>query len=257
MKNTDIEIFSDANDLFQFAANDFCQRAVAAVKDKGKFSVVLSGGNTPKLFYDTLAGSDLYKNNIPWEKIYFYFGDERYVPPDNAESNYHMAYEHLFSKLPVNPENIFRIPTGFCIPDDAANEYARVLQAHSNTNNFVKFDLVYLGLGDNAHTASLMPGSVIVTDYINNSLAAYDNQLVAALYVAELGMHRITLTPAALNQGKDIIFLVTGAAKAHAVCEVLNGKTDALHYPAQLIHSLHGKTIWYLDKAAAAELHHR
>jgi 6-phosphogluconolactonase len=250
MKNIDVKVFPDASDLFQFAAKDFCQRAIAAVKDKDNFSVVLSGGTTPTLFFDVLAESEFYKNNIPWEKIQFYFGDERYVPPDSPESYYHMANAHLFSKLPVNPHNIFQISTRFSKPEDAANEYARVLQAHGD----VKFDLVYLGLGDNAHTASLMPYCDVVKDYIHNSLADYDNQLVAALYVAELDMYRITLTPTALNQGKDIIFLVTGAAKAQAVCEVLNGKADALHYPAQLIHSLRGKTIWYLDQAAAAKL---
>jgi 6-phosphogluconolactonase len=255
-KNKDITIFTNANDLFQFAAKDFSQRASAAVNDKGIFSVVLAGGNTPKLFFDTLTDIEYYKKNIPWQQIQFFFGDERYVPSDDAESNYYMAYEHLFSKVPVNPKNIYRIPTEFNDPKNAAKNYEQTLRRvfHIKDNAIPQFDLLYLGLGDNAHTASLMPLSDIVKYYAERSLSDKNNQLVASLFVSESNMYRITLTPNVINNAKDIIFLVTGSNKATAVWKVLEDQTDPLHNPAQLIHSVHGKTIWYLDQLAAKKL---
>jgi 6-phosphogluconolactonase len=255
-ENNEITVFSSPNDLFQFAAKDFACRALAAVKDKGIFSVALAGGNTPKLFFDTLTGVEDYKNNIPWQQIQFFFGDERYVSADNAESNYRMAYERLFSKAPVNPKNIYRISTEFSDPKDAAKDYEQTLRKvfHIKGNALPAFDLLYLGLGEDAHTASLMPLSDVVMDYAKNPLRDKHNALVVSTFVAELNMYRITLTPTAINRAKNIIFLVTGKNKANAVWKSLKGQTDPLHYPAQLIHSVYGKTIWYLDQAAAGQV---
>lgn len=255
-KNKDIRIFTNAQDVFQFAAKDFSQRAIAAVQDKGIFSVVLAGGNTPILFFDTLTGIASYKKNIPWQHIQFFFGDERYVSPDDAKSNYHMAYAHLFSKVPVNPHHIYRIPTAFNDPKEAAKNYAHTLRKalRIKNNAIPQFDLVYLGLGDNAHTASLMPSSDIVKYYATHSVPDKNDPLVASLFVSEDDMYRITLTPNVINNAQDIIFLVTGANKATAVWSVLEDHRDPLQYPAQLIHSVHGKTMWYLDQAAAGVL---
>jgi 6-phosphogluconolactonase len=253
-KNAEVAIFPDSHALFQFAAKDFSQRATVAVSKNGNFSVVLAGGKTPELFFDVLSSVAQYKENIPWDKIQFFFGDERYVPSNDSESNYHMAYEHLFSKLPINPKNVFRIPTDFKDPKSATHEYERILRTFSKNNDGPQFDLVYLGLGENGHTASLMPLSEIVKYYAENPLAAKNSNLVVSLYDSESEMYRISLTPSALNNGMDIIFLVTGANKKNAVSEVLNGNRDPLHYPAQLIHSIHGQTIWYLDAAAAGKL---
>ena len=252
-KNHDIRIFSDATDLFQFAANDFYQRATSAINDKGEFSVVLAGGNTPKLFFDTLTDTQN-KKNIPWQRIKFFFGDERYVPADNERSNYHMAWKYLFSKVPVNIENIFRIPTELNNPKDAAHEYELTLRKAFNIseNDLPQFDLVYLGLGEDAHTASLMPLSDVVKRYMEDKLADKNNQLVASLFIAESNMYRITLTPTAINNAKNIIFFVTGANKADAAWRVLKGPNDPLHNPAQLIHPVN--TSWYLDQAAAEKL---
>ena len=252
--NAEITVFSTSSELFQFAAKDFADRANAAVNDKEVFSVVLAGGNTPKLFFDTLTMSE-YAKNIPWQAIQFFFGDERYVPADDTKSNYHMAYEYLFSRVPVNRNNIYRILTGFTDPKEAAKNYEQTLRKIFRlTDNAVpQFDLVYLGLGSNAHTASLMPGSDLVKRYTENS-TENNNQLVAALFVPELDMYRITLTTTAINNGLNIIFLVTGADKATAVCEVLEGQVDPLHYPAQLIHGRAKKTLWYLDKPAGKKL---
>jgi len=116
---------------------------------------------------------------------------------------------------------------------------------------------VYLGLDENAHTASLMPLSEIVKDYVENPLSEKNNQLAASLLVSESNMYRITLMPGAINNGLDIIFLVAGASKANAVWQVVEGQKNPLLYPAQLIHSLYGKTIWYLDSFAARKLNNQ
>ncbi|MDP1575082.1 MAG: 6-phosphogluconolactonase [Coxiellaceae bacterium] len=241
LKNNILTIFLTENNLFQFAANDFSKRAITAINNKGVFSVALSGGNTPKLFFDALANNEQHKKNIPWEKIKFFFGDERYVAADSIDSNYHTAMLYLFSKVAVNPNNIYRIPTDFEDPKEAAKAYEDTLKKNG------PIDLIYLGLGDDAHTASLMPFSEVVKNISPDTL-------VESLFVKKLNMSRITLTPAAINHCEAIIFLVTGDNKAAAVKNVLQGVTDPQQYPAQLIHCEKGKTIWYLDQAAAKTL---
>lgn len=256
IKNNEITIFLSSDDLFQFAAKDFENRVMTVINDKGIFSVVLAGGGTPKLFFDALTSIEYYKKNIPWHQIQFFFGDERYVSSDDINNNYHMAQKYLFSKVPVNPDNIYPIPTEFNDPNDAAKNYEQTLRKafQIKDNALPQFDLVYLGLGCNAHTASLMPLSDVVKNHVEHPLHDKNTQLVAALFDSESNMYRITLTPNAINSGNEIIFLVTGANKATAVWEALEGQTDPLHYPAQLIHCAHRKTIWYLDQEAARKL---
>lgn len=245
---TNIKIFANPNELSEFAANDFANRAITAIQEKGTFSVVLAGGNTPILFFDCLTR--LQQKVIPWKKIRFFFGDERYVAKQDARNNYHMAYEHLFAKVSIDPNNIFRIPTECANPNDAAFEYSNTLRKIFG-NAYPSFDLTYLGLGEDAHTASLMPLSDLVK---RATKTAHEMDFAAALFVSDLKMYRITLTPDAINHSQNIIFFVTGANKAKAVREVLESPSNPILYPAQLIHSLHGQTIWYLDQEAAEEL---
>jgi 6-phosphogluconolactonase len=241
----DIIIFPNATDLFQAAAADFMQRASDILIKKPVFTVALSGGNTAKLFFDSIVSHN--NKEIPWDKVHFFFGDERYVPATDLENNYHIAHVHLFTKIGIPAENIHRIPTEFEDPKDAAHQYDLTLRKFFNLNDheYPKFDLVYLGLGENAHTASLMPFS----DALKES-----KQRVTSLWVPELNMYRITLTAHTINQSPSIIFLVTGENKKTAVWEVLEGSPLPEQYPAQLIQSVHGKTIWYLDKSAAGKL---
>ena len=252
-KETEIKRFNTPFELFQFAAEDFYQRAIEKIATHGKFSVVLSGGETPKALFDVLAATPHYRNDIPWDKILFFFSDERYVPSDSSQSNYHMAHEHLFSKVSVNPENIYRIPTEFNDPNLAAKAYETIIRdaLDLSIHGYPTFDLVYLGLGDDAHTASLMPENTVVKQLIEDES---DQSLVAALYVEKLKMFRITLTPNTINQGLTILFLVAGENKSQAVKKVMEGELNPILYPAQLIHSIHGETIWYLDNAAATLL---
>ncbi len=196
--DNEITIFPNINDLFHYAATDFCKRALKAIEEKGSFSVVLSGGNTPKAFYDLLT-SAFYKEVIPWSKIQFFFGDERYVPKEDDASNFHMTQEHLFAKVPVDPNHIYRMPTEFDDPKDAAHTYEKTLrQVLATSAGYPAFDLIYLGLGDDAHTASLMPDTDIVKAYADDK-AAVPSEWVSALYVPHLNMYRITLTPPAIN----------------------------------------------------------
>jgi 6-phosphogluconolactonase len=252
----EINILPNSKDLFQSAAEDFTQRAVAAVDAKGSFTVVLSGGSTPAFFFDALTENEFFKEQIPWGQILFFFGDERYVPADNVESNYHMANEHLFSKVPILAKNIYPILTSFSDPQEAAEDYEFTLRTvfHVKKNEFPTFDIVYLGLGEDAHTASLMPLSNVVMTFSKNKMLEKNYQLVASLWVPTLKMNRITLTPSAINHSECVCFLVTGSNKATAVWKTIEGPFEPQHTPAQLIHCIHGKTIWYLDQAAATKL---
>ncbi len=254
--NQVITVFPTADDLFQFTAIDFSRRALAAVNDKGVFSVALSGGNTSKFFFEALTSIDTCLASTPWGKIRFFFSDERYVPSDDINSNYHTAQQYLFSKVPVNPENIYRMPTEFDDPKEAAHHYEKTLRHAFKIKGdaYPLFDLMYLGLGDNAHTASLMPLSDIVKRYANHQFTDKNNRLTESLYVPDTDMYRLTLTPNAINNSQTILFMVTGSTKAPAIKHVLEGKTDPQNYPAQLIHCLKGETIWCIDQAAAGNL---
>lgn len=248
-----IHLFYDQKELFNAAAFDFKERAIHAVAKQGRFTVALSGGDTPKHFFNALIQI---KNDIPWEKIQFYFGDERYVSWQDAESNYKNAYDYLFSKLPIQIKNIYPIPTNLSDPNEAAKIYAKTLcrALPFKKNKLPFFDLIYLGLGDDAHTASLMPSSELVKLYSKKPTTHINEEsLVASVWVPALNMYRITLTPPMINNSDMIIFMVTGIKKQYAVHNVLEGSYDPIIYPAQLIHD-HDKNVWYLDKLAAAQL---
>lgn len=247
-----IQIFPNDQALFQLAATDFRARVLKVLNNNPFFSLALSGGNTPKSFFDVLTSQDRDIINFPWNKIKFFFGDERYVPASSSQSNYHMANQYLFSKLPIDPKNIFFIPTDLTDPNEAALCYEQTIRSELVCKNHVPcFDLIYLGLGDDGHTASLMPSSKSVEHYLKDPK---HERLVESEYIKNLKMYRVTMTPRVINHASNIIFLVTGSDKAPAVAEVLEGKEDPLRYPAQLIQSLDGETIWYLDSFAADKL---
>lgn len=252
-----IHVFSDTSALFRALAKDFVQRAHKAVTEKQTFSVVLSGGKTPTLLFDALLTIAQEEKQIPWQKIKFFFGDERYVPKESDMSNYHLANAHLFSKLPIRKENIFRIPTELQDPIAAAENYEHTIREvfQCKNNEVPQFDLVYLGLGEDGHTASLMPDSDVVKTYLD-AIESKKNKhpLVAALWVSELNMYRITMTPTVLNHSAHVSFCALGANKAVVVDKVLNGPFTPLQYPAQLIRCEQGETVWYLDQAAGQNL---
>jgi 6-phosphogluconolactonase len=245
--NLSLKVFPSAEQLFHFVAQDFSRRAIEAVCTRGRFCVVLSGGETPKSFFDILAQESDLRETTPWKQIFFFFGDERYVPIDDERSNYRAANEHLFSKLPIEPDHIFPISTTFQEPDRAAQEYENTIRSvfHLPDDAFPAFDFVYLGLGEDAHTASLMPGSEALLD---------SGRLVVAVSLPNGEEYRVTLTPKTINHAKVIAFLVIGEKKASAVREVLEGPRDPRRLPAQLIRSIEGETLWLLDIAAGLKL---
>lgn len=241
-----LQLFSTATDLFHAAAEDFVIRSTEIIKQKGVCNVVLSGGNTPKSFFDALTHV---KEKISWGKIRFFFGDERYVPLDNPQSNYYTAHKFLFSNVSIPTENIFPIPTELASAEESAQQYEKTLRTlfHLQDFQWPAFDITYLGMGDNGHTASLMPFSELVKSYVEGPPTP---TLVASLWAESLGMYRVTLTPPALNHSAYIAFLVEGETKASALKKVIEHKKHPLKYPAILIKN----AVWYIDQAAGNQL---
>ncbi|MGA9799577.1 MAG: 6-phosphogluconolactonase [Terriglobales bacterium] len=237
----EIRILKTATDLFEAAAAEFVAQASAAVRARGRFTVALSGGSTPRTLYSLLAT----KPGIPWDKIYFFWGDERHVPPDQPESNYRMANEALLSKVPVHPENIFRIHAEEKDAAAAALQYEQTLKDffHLSPGQFPRFDLIYLGVGPDGHTASLFPDTAALNE---------KTRLVVANWVPKFNTFRITFTFPVLNAAACVMFLTSGADKAPILHEVLENSRAGL--PSQLVRPVNGKLIWLVDEPAARTL---
>jgi 6-phosphogluconolactonase len=250
-----LKVFGSIDDLLLAAAKDFAKRAIKKVQRTGSFKVALSGGNTPKLLFDILAsGTNLgIKTPIPWEDIYVFWSDERYVPQNDEQSNYLMANAHLLSKVPIPKKNIFPISTGSGKPEQDALKYAETIKEvfQAKPSQVPVFDLVYLGMGPDGHTASLFPGTDVVKSLV---IGNYPRQLVSALWVEKFKMYRISFLPDLINQAKAIILLVAGSDKAPTLNSVVCGKYQPEIYPVQLIEGQNGEKIWYVDKAAVAML---
>lgn len=236
-----IRILKTAADLFEAAAAEFAAQASAAVRANGKFTVALSGGSTPRTLYSLLAT----KPGIPWDKICFFWGDERHVPPDHSESNYRMANEALLSKVPARPQNIFRIHSEEKDASVAALQYEQTLKDffHLPPGQFPRFDLILLGVGPDGHTASLFPGTSALSE---------TQHLVVSNWVPKFNTHRITFTFPVLNAGACVIFVSSGADKAAILHEVLENSSADL--PSQKVRPANGKLIWLVDVAAASSL---
>jgi 6-phosphogluconolactonase len=248
----EIRIVEDAAALARAAATEFARLATDAVNTKNLFSVLLSGGSTPESLYALLA-TEPWRSQLPWNAIHFFWGDERQVPPDDANSNFRMAYEAMLSKAPVAAENIHRIRGEETDPALAAQEYEHELQSffHLTAGQLPRFDLVLLGLGNDGHTASLFPDTTAL-----HERDRLDHRLVVANWVAKLNAWRLTLTLPVLNNASRVMFLVSGAEKANILRAVLDG--DRLEfpaqYPAQLIRPSGGTLLWLVDRAAVASL---
>jgi 6-phosphogluconolactonase len=233
----EIKIVPDNATLARVAAQEFHRLAEACIQERGRFSVALSGGNTPRAVYSLLA--DEHKE-LPWEKTHVFFGDERHVPPDHPDSNFRMASESFLSKVPVPEKNVHRIRAEL-EPEAAAKDYDDQLVEffHLNDHDWPRFDLVFLGLGDDGHTASLFPGSSALSDVSSR---------VAANWVEKLNTYRITLTFPVLNHAAQVIFLVSGESKAHIFSAVL--RPGDKKYPAQGIQPENGRVLWLADQDA-------
>jgi 6-phosphogluconolactonase len=230
-------VYADGAALTAGAADFIAAEAAEAIAKRGRFAIALSGGNTPKPVYQRLASAPL-----DWARAQVFFGDERCVPPEDPRSNYHMARTALLDHAPIPPANIHRM-RGEEPPEAAAEAYANAMSRALGDDG--RLDLVLLGLGDNGHTASLFPGLAVVTE---------TRRPVMAAYVEAVGMWRLTLTPPPINAARRVAFLVEGAGKAEMVHRVLQGPSDPVVLPAQVIRPTERPALWLLDAAAAAKL---
>lgn len=236
-----VNIFDTADEALGKLAEYFASAAQQAIETHGRFSVALSGGSSPKKLYELLATS--YAGKSDWNKVYFFFGDERNVPQTDPDSNYLMVKKALFDPLKIAEDQIFAVDTS-AEPKVAAQKYGEVIRDFFKGEE-TRFDLVLLGLGDNSHTASLFP----YTPVLNDTTPA-----VKEVFLQDQKVYRITLNAPMINRAYRIAFLVYGEGKAEAVHHVLEDKQDINNYPAQLIKPESGDLQWFLDKAAAANL---
>ena len=218
-----ITYFDNADLLATAAAEYFIKIAQEAIALKGKFTVALSGGNTPAAMYKLLA-TDFYSEQIDWKKCYFFWGDERCVSLNDKDNNSFNAKNILLDKVPVPKKNVFIIPVNES-PVNAAIYYEATIKIFFKTDKPV-FDLILLGMGDNGHTASLFPHTNILKE---------EKKLVKEVYVAELKMDRVSFTVPLINNAKHILFLVAGKDKQPMLKKVLEGSYEPEEYPAQLI----------------------
>ncbi len=248
-----IEVHADAERLAHAAADHFVSLAREAVANNGRFAVALAGGSTPRAAYMLLAG-DEFATRVDWSLVHVFWGDERCVPPDHADSNYRMAREALLEHVPLPAENVHRI-RGELEPAQAAAEYESALRAFfspsaedwqaNGETHIARFDLILLGMGDDGHTASLFPGTAAISEH---------KRWVMANFVEKLHTWRITLTPAVINAAANVTFVVSGSGKAERLRQVLTGPYQPDALPAQLVNPDRGRLRWLVDKAAAALL---
>jgi 6-phosphogluconolactonase len=237
----DLRVSASANDLFRAAADEFAVRAASAIAERGRFTVALSGGSTPRGMFSLLASGII--PDIEWNKICFFWGDERHVSPDSPMSNYKMANDSMLSKVSIDPANVYRIRAEGSDAKAVAAEYEITIQDFFDlkTGEFPRFDLILLGLGTDGHTASLFPG----TDALRER-----KRIFITNWVEKLNEFRFTLTFSAINQAESVAFLVSGAEKAPILKEILQDKDTGL--PAQRIQPKNGNVIWFADKAATS-----
>jgi 6-phosphogluconolactonase len=241
----DLRRLTTPQDLFQAAAEEVIRVAKDAIAQRGRFTLALSGGSTPKSLYTLIAANA--SSSLPWDRIFFFWGDERHVPPTDAQSNYRMAKETILSKVPVPPGNIFPVPTENSDASAVAAAYEQTLQKFFDVapGKFPRFDLVLLGMGPDGHTASLFPETAALHE---------QSRLVVANWVEKLNTSRITFTLPVLNAAREVVFLVSGADKASVLHEVLEGSAPGEKYPSKLVRPNDGKLVWFVDRAAASEL---
>jgi 6-phosphogluconolactonase len=250
MKKTEsVEIFADVAVMTLAAGKLFVRAAQDAVAERGVFTVALSGGSTPKGLYTLIATDKNLHAAIPWSKIHFFFGDERHVPPDHADSNFRMVNEAMFQRLASGLAHIYRIYGELADVAEAASRYEAEMRDFFETHglveaSFPRFDLIFLGIGPEGHTASLFPGSLALQE---------THRWVVANWVEKFKTHRITLTFPVLNNAREVVLLVAGTAKAPIVAEVLERTSAAPKYPVERIKPRTGSIRWLLDEAAASQ----
>lgn len=237
------KIFSSFEELNFYAAEKFVEIANDSIARRGRFSVALAGGSTPKSLYQLLT-SEEFVNKIDWEKVYFFFGDERNVTPDDEESNFRMASESFFKPLKIVGKNIFRWQTELKDARKTAADYEDKIKNFFNlsADEFPRFDLILLGMGADGHTASLFPFSKALNEI---------EKIAVANPVEKLDTTRLTLTQTTINNAANVFFLVRGADKAETLRAVLEGDFEPEKYPSQAVKLRDGNLYWLIDREAA------
>ena len=238
-------ITSDKNELCAIAADYWMECYRSTLDTAPLFHVALSGGSTPKSLYQLLA-TDKYSDQIDWQKVHLYFGDERCVPLDHPDSNFLMAKTALIDHVDIPPQNVHPVKIVENDPARCAAEYQRQLAdvMVCESNAIPRFDLVLLGMGEDGHTASLFPGTPILQQR---------ERWVSEVYVSHLDSWRVSLTYPIINNAHKILVLVSGANKADKISEILTAPVTEPKYPIQGIVPK-GDILWLVDKAAAAAL---
>lgn len=232
--NPHIEILSDLPSLVDRALELVLEKLKSAIATRNIATIALAGGSTPKPLYEKLA-----QQNLPWEKLHIFWGDERYVPADHPDSNQRMARLAWLDKVPIPAENIHPMPTDDPDPAIAAQKHEAELQAFfkSSPGDFPAFDVILLGIGDDAHTASLFPHTPALQ--VRDRLITVGNKD---------GNPRITFTVSLINAAHTVVFMVAGANKYDALTQIFADEADETTYPARLIHP-HGELWWLLDRS--------
>ena len=241
------QIWPTAADVAAHSAKLFATKVEEAVATRGVARIAISGGSTPQASFKLLADpSGPYANTVPWDKLQLFWVDERCVPPDHPESNYGVCKSLLLDNVAIPPANVFRME-GELDPEEAASRYESFLRNSMRLEGAESptFDLLFLGMGDDGHTASLFPHT--------EGLEVF-NRLAIANHVPQKDTWRITLTWPVINQATEVVFEIAGEAKTDVLAEVLTGPREPERLPSQLIRPANGKLLFLLDEAAAAKL---
>jgi 6-phosphogluconolactonase len=241
MSAPSILVVPDPDALADQAADHFIALVDAAIAARGEATVALAGGSTPRAMNARLAVAPR-RDRVAWDNVRFFFGDERCVPPEHADSNYRMTNETLFAPLGIDPTQIHRIH-GEDDPVAAAAAYDADLRA--SLGPAPAFDVIFLGMGPDGHTASLFPGTIAALDL---------TQFVVANFVPKFNSFRITLTPPIINAARHVTVTAAGAEKAEALAAVISGPHEPDRFPAQLVAPANGQLDWFVDTAAASKL---
>lgn len=238
-----VRVFPSADELFKAAAETFCKLGSDAIRERGKYTVALSGGSTPRGLHHQLVTN--FSAHLPWNKVFFFWGDERHVPPDFPESNFRMAKETLLSQLPIPANNIFRMPGEIPDANQGAGLYEDTLREffHPAPGHFPSLDFNLLGMGPDGHTASLFPGTKALDE---------KQRWVVGNWVPQHDTWRITLTYPVINSSRVVMFLISGEQKAEMVRKAL--KDPSANLPCQGVRPASGELLWYLGEGAGAKL---
>ena len=246
MDRAELVVYADSDQLAAGAAEQISRAAAESIAARGRFALCLTGGSTPRTTYQRLAQLQG-PSAIDWSRTFFFFTDERFVPPDDDRSNYKMARQSLFEAAAIPADHVFAMPTQSRGPQQAAEEYARTLKTFFDGAAWPEFDLVLMGLGEDGHTASLFPGAAALRE--RERWATFSPPGTLPPHV-----DRVTLTFPVFNAARRVMFLASGAKKARALADVYEGRAPVVARPAAGIEPASGKLAWLVDKAAARSL---